>query len=659
MSQVVSYTLPQHLAARRAAQRTDRVAQIAGILVAVVCVATAGLLIQPVNAIRMERQLVINPESIQGLPPTIALLGKLSTFRALAIDWAAIRAERLKEEGKDYEALQLHRTVCSLAPRFPKLWQYAAWNMAYNISVNQYTPEERWQWVRNGITLLRDEGIQYNPRSVSLYKELAWIYWHKVGDFLDDHHLNYKRALAVEIERVLGPPPVVVDDQEYFAWFKKIVDAPRDLQKFLASDPQVAALVQELTALELKPDLSLLEWVARNIRPEIKVRDLVAEQIDSDTLDARRLRLLTAPEHAPTVDRLLAAVRSHVLREDLKFDLDWMWKLMVEDFGPLDWRNAFAHSLYWSSYGDHISKGYARTDPSESMNTARFILFSLQNLITRGKMILFPDFDDPFSSYIELTPDTRYIPYLFDTYLRIGEEQYGDDPRYVEGTPGPNFMPGMVTNMEQWIHLLYFEGGGENLAMAENFYAWLRANNPHPDGSTQERYTQTLDDFVMGQVLSQLDTWRAAAAIVRQFTRRALKFYSLGQRGPAVGAMAMARKCYDYWMNPTKRDINERRQLQPPEIMLRDEIYAYMQDQRFDPLFKARLWDNLPLRQRQMVYDTLAVYFDSLCAEQQPPWSVKQAFPEPPGMAEFRAEDPEYRGAPRRTDVDEGERYKD
>jgi len=160
MSQIVSYTLPEHLAARRAAQRTERVAQIVGLAVAALCVTAAGLLMPSVNAIRQERQLVINPESIKGLPPTIALLGKLSTFRALAIDWAAIRAERLKEEGKDYEALQLHRTVCSLAPRFAKLWQYAAWNMAYNISVNQYTPEERWQWVHNGISMLRDEGIK-------------------------------------------------------------------------------------------------------------------------------------------------------------------------------------------------------------------------------------------------------------------------------------------------------------------------------------------------------------------------------------------------------------------------------------------------------------------------------------------------------------------
>ncbi len=209
MLTTLDYQLPQHLKARHSAERREWVTQAFALAVVAVCFVGAGLLVGPISEIRKERQLVIDPASIKGLPPDIALLGKLGTFRALAIDWASIRADRLKDEGKTYEALQLHLTVCRLAPRFPKVWINAAWNMAYNISVMKYTPEARWQWVQNGIRILRDEGITYNPKAVSLYKELAWIYWHKIGDFMDDEHLNYKRALAVEMEQVLGPPPVL------------------------------------------------------------------------------------------------------------------------------------------------------------------------------------------------------------------------------------------------------------------------------------------------------------------------------------------------------------------------------------------------------------------------------------------------------------------
>ena len=124
MAEPLSYALPEHLAARRGALRREVGVQIVALSVAVVCLVGAALLVGPINTIRHERQLVINPAGLGGLPPDIALLCKLGTFRALAIDWAAIRAGRLKEEGKTYEALELHKTVCRLAPRFPSAWLF-------------------------------------------------------------------------------------------------------------------------------------------------------------------------------------------------------------------------------------------------------------------------------------------------------------------------------------------------------------------------------------------------------------------------------------------------------------------------------------------------------------------------------------------------------
>ena len=59
-----------------------------------------------------------------------------------------------------------------------------------------------------GPTVFQSLRWGYWPDSIALYKELAWIYWHKIGDFLDDEHMNYKRALAAQMERVLGPPPI-------------------------------------------------------------------------------------------------------------------------------------------------------------------------------------------------------------------------------------------------------------------------------------------------------------------------------------------------------------------------------------------------------------------------------------------------------------------
>ncbi len=658
MSRTLSYMLPEHLAARRTASRRELGVLIGAVALAIACLAGAGFFMEPLNRIRRERQFVIDPATIRGLPPDIALLGKLGTFRALAIDWAAIRAERLKEEGKTYEAHELHKLVCRLAPRFPKVWVDAAWNMAYNISVLKYSPEERWQWVQNGIKILRDEGIQYNPKSVSLYKELAWIYWHKIRDFLDDHHFNYKRALAVEMERVLGPPPVTITDQEYFDWFQRIVDAPPDLDEMIRTDPDVARLVKRLSQVKLGPDDSLLDFVARNLRPELRVANLLKNLPEEDVLTARRIELITDPETAKTLERLLAAIRSKVLRERYKFDLEWMFDLMTVQYGPLDWRNASAHGLYWASLGDKITRDREGKDLADAMNTARIVFFALQSLVVSGRVTLWPDFDDPFSSYIEMTPDTRYIPYLYDTYMRLGKELFGDLPDFVEGTPGPKYMTGFVSSMRNWIELLWLEGGERNLELAENYYAWLRDNHPHPDGSTQEQYQKTIDEFVMGDILSQLATYKAASGLIRSLFKRALKQYSLGHKAAGRASVVRAKWCYKYWMQDTEVDFNERRKMQPFKLMFTDEMESFMNSPGVRPLSKAGLWKELPLEQRQMVFDRLRPYFERLCEVQKPPWDVHLAFGEPPGMEEFRENEIETRGAARRKDLEEGTRYK-
>lgn len=651
VSQIVDYVLPEHLAARKSAQRREWVVQITAAAIAIVSITTAAELVPTINNIRIARQLVINPDKITGLPPDLALLGKLGTFRALAIDWAFIRADRLKEEGKYYEAYELHDTICKLAPRFPKVWVHAAWNMAYNISVAQYTPEARWQWVSNGIKVLRDGGIHYNPKSVTLYKELTWIYWHKIGDFLDDEHLNYKKALAVEMESVLGPPPVTLTDADYIAWFDHIVAAPRNLQDFLASDAEVARLAFQLKSVGLPPDATLLEFVARRLRDDLRPADLAAQQsAEPDFLLVQRLELLRKPEDQETLQRLLAAVRSDVLRNTYHMDLDWMAHLMKDEYGPLDWRNAFSHGLYWSSKGDEEARGHVNLDVNDQLNNARLVFFALNNLVMRGRIVLIPDFDDPFKSYIEMLPDTRYISYSYDTYMRLGKEYFGDRPDFIEGTPGPNYMNGFVTAMENWIELLYLEGGESNIERAEAYYAWLRKFNPHPDGSVQERYLITLDEFVNRDIIPQMSTYRSASAILRSLVDRGLKQFSLSQIGPGLRSLIRARFCYKFWMQDTRNDINERRMMQPFPIIVRDQVEGFMKSPTIGPMWKVRLWKSLPEEHRQMVYDRLLPQFVELCAAQSPQWSVEKSFPEPPDMEAARQRTPDYTGEPDRSD---------
>ena len=131
------------------------------------------------------------------VPPGLNfLLVGLGGFRGVAAEVLWFRAARLQEQGRYLELVQLARWITLLDPHAAENWAYNAWNLAYNISVMMSRPEDRLRWVLNGITLLRDDGLRYNPKSARLYRELAWLFQNKIGDTQDSAHLTYKFYLA-------------------------------------------------------------------------------------------------------------------------------------------------------------------------------------------------------------------------------------------------------------------------------------------------------------------------------------------------------------------------------------------------------------------------------------------------------------------------------
>ena len=168
----------------------------------------AGRMHAPLRGERAKYHL--NPSDPLGdAPPlltftTVALGG----FRGILADLLWLRATRLQEEGQYFELVQLATWVTRLEPRFPQAWAFHAWNLAYNISVLFTEPDDRWRWVRHGISLLRDEGLRYNPGEARLYRELGWLFQHKIGAAMDRTQLYYKEAWAREMAALFdGPAP--------------------------------------------------------------------------------------------------------------------------------------------------------------------------------------------------------------------------------------------------------------------------------------------------------------------------------------------------------------------------------------------------------------------------------------------------------------------
>jgi hypothetical protein len=145
---------------------------------------------------------------LENAPPVLAFTSvALGGFRGLISNLLWIRANDLQNDEKYFEMVQLADWITKLEPHFVAVWSVQAWNMAYNISVKFKSEEDRWQWVERGVRLLRDHGIPLNPGETILYRELSWLFQHKIGANLDDAHMLYKLRLAQEMQPVLGGRP--------------------------------------------------------------------------------------------------------------------------------------------------------------------------------------------------------------------------------------------------------------------------------------------------------------------------------------------------------------------------------------------------------------------------------------------------------------------
>lgn len=133
---------------------------------------------------------------------TDSALAALGGLRALGAEVVWFRAGRLQREGKYVELAQLSSTLTELDPYDPEVWQYASWNLAYNVAVMMPTYADRWRWVEAGIKLLRDRGLSINPAEPGIYRELAWLFELKMGTNLDPAHDYYRGKWREKVSQI-------------------------------------------------------------------------------------------------------------------------------------------------------------------------------------------------------------------------------------------------------------------------------------------------------------------------------------------------------------------------------------------------------------------------------------------------------------------------
>src|SRR5271168_5057118 len=171
----------------------------------VVLIVGAGRVQKSLNIDR-DRLGMTQMSALDNAPPMLAFTTvALGGFRGLISNFLWMRANDLQQDDKFFEAAQLANWITALEPHFSQVWVFQGWNMAYNISVKFKDFPDRWRWVENGFSLLRDKGLYYNPEDVLIYRELAWDFQHKMGANLDDGNIYYKSQWAKEMAPFFGP----------------------------------------------------------------------------------------------------------------------------------------------------------------------------------------------------------------------------------------------------------------------------------------------------------------------------------------------------------------------------------------------------------------------------------------------------------------------
>ena len=328
---------------------------------------------------------LIDEQFVEGAPPLVAFTTvALGGFRGIIADFLWFRAMALQDEGKYFEMVQLASWIMKLQPKSTATAAYLGWNMAYNISVTYSLPEDRWRWVNKGIELYH-EALQYNPNDPVLYKELGWIYQHKLGNILDDAQRYYKWQMAREMLQILG--------KHYPDW-KKLAETPVQEKDFLSSLKNPAEF-RKLLETHGYSNLDLLFNAFRDaggVLPEKLVKSLEKE-----------------PE---TVELMIRYFRVKWLYERFMLRPERIHKIN-EKYGELDWFLPESFAIYWADLG------LERSPERKNVDCSRMITQSLLVTFTNGRM-LYPG-KEPSMNFM-LIPNLAVVDAVQQSYLTAMEE---------------------------------------------------------------------------------------------------------------------------------------------------------------------------------------------------------------------------------------------
>jgi hypothetical protein len=577
------------------------------IILAVALLIATGMQLDYINSERYRMKLIIN-EPLENAPPSLAFATvAMGAFRGLVVDVLWMRADKLKDEGQFFDAKQIAEWITTLQPRFASVWEFHAWNMAYNISVAipATQPQERWRWVKNGYELLRDQGIPLNPKSILLYQELARIFQNKIGAIQDDAHKYYKLQLSMAMEPLLGP----ADNQH----FKALAEAPTDWQQ-IAKDPIVAPLIKALKSAD-KEFADDNNFVSNYLTLRQNPR-----RFNSDAFE-----VIDNFRGTEALEKFDIFAKAYHLRKVWKLDPILMQELN-QAYGPtewddpnthlpLDWRHPNTHAIYWAIKGLQIASKEEYS--AAEINTDRVVNHSLQNLFRNGKMLIYdvpPEvLQDPNAQKLPMSTDELFMrqdfemlePYkmpskevflrpdlrMFESYNKAVMqrlEKYEDLERrgsYASLKIGHR-------NMLQNALFSFYQAG--HIQQAQRIYKKLRKLYP------RDEFKVPLVTFVKNRLRKELTNvaFGDAKEIIQMMLRESYFRYAVRDDDEAFGREKMAEEIHKYYQT----SYLDRNRIDLPDFKLLRyfALLDFINDRQYPPNLRRNLIGRIKIERPEL-----------------------------------------------------------
>ena len=608
----------------------DRFVEAIASVTLIACLAAAGVLMPSITRQRQELQLVISTEGTRGMPPHVALAtAALGTFRGLAVDFLWVRADALQDKGEFFEAQTLSQWITALQPRFPKVWGFQAWNLAYNISVSTKEPAERWVWINRGINLLRLQGIPLNPGDANLPMELGWLFFHKIGGKNDREHWYYKARLAREFREFLGDTTGGRTSAQAVERFRKIADAPESLDAMRA-DPLVRDALELLEKHAATPNEDFLRMMGRVVlyNSSIDTKLLAGKVLPSGTNRGLVSALVEDQRLATAVfDTIIPHLQKRVLADRYRMEPRFMLELL-QKYGPLDWAHPHAHGIYWSEKGIAVGRKVLRRDRLNELTIIRTRLGNLQHLMRSGRLEF-----DPLADRIDILPDPRFIE-AYEQGMQDAIRLIQSDAGVSAGEFGLATVEDLLTGYESFLQqatvFSYLYGDDREAAGCFGKLRTLAEESGKPD---QPLYNEGLDGFLMlrlGEVM-EIDISNTRQFLDAMIQRAMLDGLAAGRIDTFNRFLKLAYTVYDkrYGVSaPGTMHVNKEAQLPPFPRIVDVSFRSAMKQESSPVLIRARIWawapDELKARNWAQLGETLTAQAK---AEGLDP---ARAFPQPP-----------------------------